>query len=48
MLSVLDKVSLITPALCHFAACCQKTNYMVRQQEKWAACGNGPRTLRAL
>lgn len=34
-ISPLDKVSLITPALCHFTARCPKTNYMVRQLEKW-------------
>lgn len=32
---LLDKVSLIALVLCHFTACCQKTNYMVRQPEKW-------------
>lgn len=35
MFSFLDKVSLITLVLCHFTARCQKTNYMVRQPEKW-------------
>lgn len=30
--SLLDKVSLITRVLCHFAASCQKTNCMVRQR----------------
>lgn len=36
--SLLDKGSLITRVLCHFAASCQKTNCTVRQRngQKWA------------